>query len=148
MLTGSEQALYALFTRIAAIDQFGRAMVERTLPPSVTLAQLAVLGELSRADAAMTPIGLARSLGVTKQTMTTTLARLARAGLISIAPDPADRRMKRISLTPQGTQVQESSLQRLGPEIAMTADHLPAGLIARLTPSLAELQRALDRATS
>ena len=148
MLTGSEQALYALFTRIAAIDQFGRAMVERTLPPAVTLAQLAVLEELRRADATMTPVGLARSLGVTKQTMTTTLARLARANLISIARDPADRRMKRISLTPRGAQVQQSCLQRLGPEIAMTADQLPAGLIERLAPSLKELHHALGRADS
>ncbi|WP_181160076.1 MarR family winged helix-turn-helix transcriptional regulator [Sandaracinobacter neustonicus] len=145
MLTGTEQALYTLFTRIAAVDQLGRALVERTLPPPVTLAQLAVLGELGRAGGARTPQALATALGVTKQTMTTTLKRLHREGLAQVRISPKDRRVKLVSRTADGARLHGNCLQRLGPELSLAADAVPKGLIEALSPRLMALQQALDQ---
>ncbi len=51
---------------------------------------------------AATQSELARAAAVEQPTMANTLARMERDGLISRAPDPADRRSAVISLTPLG----------------------------------------------
>jgi DNA-binding MarR family transcriptional regulator len=48
------------------------------------------------------PIDLARKAQVTRQSMTETLATMARLGLITLEPDPSDRRAKLAVLTPKG----------------------------------------------
>jgi len=55
-------------------------------------------------QAAMTQKALAQWAAVEQPTMAKTLARMERDGLITRAPDPADRRSMRISLSPLGRE--------------------------------------------
>ncbi len=148
MLSGAEASLYTLFTRIAAIDQLARSLVERGLPQGLTLAQFAVLSEMGRTGQPATPLALATALGVTKQTMTTTVARLARRGCIDVAENPADRRCRPLRLTADGRATLAAGLARLGPDLALAADAAPDELVRSLSPGLAALQLALQAVAS
>lgn len=50
----------------------------------------------------LSPAGLADRTGVTRATMTGLVDTLERDGLVRRAPDPADRRMMTVQLTPRG----------------------------------------------
>ncbi|MGL6042599.1 MAG: MarR family winged helix-turn-helix transcriptional regulator [Sandaracinobacteroides sp.] len=144
MLTWTERALYALFTEIGSLEQQSRAISEKALPVGITLAQFGLLTHLAQLGGEWSPVRLARAFQVTKQTMTSTLARLEAAGLVAIRPDPADGRGKLVSLTAAGAAMQARCLQGLGPALALSADQVPAALVADLTPKLAELRALLD----
>lgn len=147
MLTASEHALYALLGRLSAVDQLGRALAERCLPRGLTLAQFGVLGVLARDNLERSPLQLAREFGVTKQTMTTTLARLGRAELVHIRRDPADGRAKLVSLTDSGAAVYRRSMEGLGPALAVAADIMPIALADTLVRQLEELEKVLRAAS-
>ncbi|MET8911285.1 MarR family transcriptional regulator [Micromonospora sp. NPDC004551] len=72
-----------------------------------------VLAALRRSGAPYTlaPKALAASLMLTSGGMTGRLDRLERAGLVRRAPDPADRRALRVSLTDAGRRVAEESAE-------------------------------------
>ena len=52
---------------------------------------------------------LAVIAAMTKQAMAEVVAELADAGLVTLAPDPADRRAKLVSLTPTGRQAADAA---------------------------------------
>ncbi len=145
MLTASEYALYGLLSRLASIEQKGRAMIERGLPAGLTMAQFGVLGVLAQSDAEWGPLALSREFRVTKQTMTTTVARLERAGLIQVRRDPNDARGKLISLTEPGRKAYESGVDRMGPALALAAEQMPIELADSLTQKLDQLEALLQR---
>jgi DNA-binding MarR family transcriptional regulator len=146
LLTDAEQRLYQLFTEIAIVDQLARSMAERAMPNGLTMAQFGVLTHVTRLGGEWSPLRLARAFQVTKQTMTSTLARLEAAGLVAVRPDPADGRAKLVSLTEAGRAAHRDALQRLGPGLALAADAVPDGLVEALLPKLAELRAVLDAA--
>jgi len=121
-------------------------VTERALPPGLTLAQFGILNHFARLGGEWAPLRLARAFQVTKQTMTSTLARMEAAGLVSIRPDPADGRAKLVALTASGRETHHRCLQRLGPTLALTVDVLPETLVDALLPLLASLRATLDAA--
>ncbi|WP_199553500.1 MarR family winged helix-turn-helix transcriptional regulator [Sandaracinobacteroides hominis] len=143
MLTAAERSLYDLLVRLSGVEQLGRARIEAALPPGLTLAQLGVLGLLVKEEKGSGPLELARSFGVTKQTMTTTVARLQRSGLVDVCRNPADGRGKLVTITWEGAAVQRSCMERLGPSLAITADRMPLDLADRLGRVLEELEQIL-----
>ncbi len=76
--------------------------------------------------------------------MTSTLARLARAGMIVIRDDPADGRAKLVSLTDAGRAARETALVAVGQMLPMMADILSDAEIAAMLPALRRLRIALD----
>lgn len=146
MLSPSEQRLWQLFTEIGILDQLGRSAAESALVSGLSLAQFALLNHLVRLGGEWSPVRLARAFQVTKQTMTSTLARLERQGYVAVRPDPADGRAKLVSITPEGTAVHSVCLARVGPAMAVAVDAIPEGLVEMLLPKLALLREALDKA--
>ncbi|WP_374467843.1 MarR family winged helix-turn-helix transcriptional regulator [Ferrovibrio sp.] len=73
----------------------------------VTTQQWSVLGALSRPQAAngMAIGDLCRFLMVSRQNLNGVLDRLGRQGYTTAVTDPADRRSKRIKLTPKGEKI-------------------------------------------
>ena len=121
----------------------------RALPVSegatVSPHQARLLGYLDRDDPAMVT-ELAESLGVTSSTMSLTLGRLERSGLVSRERDPEDRRVMNVRLTEEGERIREvarpfdadsvdAALLRLRPDerreavrgLALLADAVEAG---------------------
>jgi DNA-binding MarR family transcriptional regulator len=72
-----------------------------------------VLAALRRSGEPYTlaPKALSAALMLTSGGMTGRLDRLERAGLVRRAPDPADRRALRVSLTPEGRRVVEEAVE-------------------------------------
>jgi DNA-binding MarR family transcriptional regulator len=138
--------MFELFNEIGIISQLSSTMLSSVLPKSMTPAQFTILNHYVRleiADAA--PADLARAFQVTRPTITSTLARMERSGLVAIVPDPSDGRGKLVSLTPTGRAMRETclaSLSSLWPRIAAIADI--EGLAAIL-PVLKRLRFLLDR---
>jgi DNA-binding MarR family transcriptional regulator len=73
----------------------------------LTTQQWAVLGALSRAEAArgMSVGSLARYLMVSRQNLSGLIGRMERDGHLSTAPDGRDRRSRLVTMTPSGRKV-------------------------------------------
>jgi DNA-binding MarR family transcriptional regulator len=87
---------------------------------------------------------IASYLGIAPRTVTEALDGLERDGLIRREPDPLDRRVKRLSLTPEGgeaVRATEPVRKRLIEEVFGTLDATDREELARL---IAKLTRALD----
>jgi DNA-binding MarR family transcriptional regulator len=83
---------------------------------------------------------LATIADMTKQAMGEFVAELAERGFVTVEPDPADRRAKLVSLTPQGRTAAEGARDMLARVDALWAE--------RLSPrDVATLKRLLARVT-
>ncbi|MCL6649137.1 MAG: MarR family transcriptional regulator [Chloroflexi bacterium] len=118
----------------AAVQLAGHGL---TLPQFDLLVQLGAHPGISQQE-------LADRLFVTKGNVCGVIDRLAERGLLSRQPDPTDRRVNRLALTPAG----QALLEQLLPE----HEALIAQLFAALDPAeqrtLRRLLRRLDRSCS
>lgn len=79
----------------------GRRFDEALRPMGLSHGQFSLLISLNRPEAPK--LGdVARLLGMDRTTLTANLKPLERRGLLSVAPDAADRRSRRLSLTEDG----------------------------------------------
>lgn len=144
MPEADDPPLFRIFNEIGIIHQLATTRAERMLPRGLTLAQFAVLNHFVRLGGERGPAELARAFQVTKQTMTSTLARLERAGLVTIRPDPGDGRAKRVAITPAGRDMRETAIAAMTRAFADAEMLLPADEQARLLPLLSVLRQRLD----
>lgn len=136
---------FQLFNEIGIIDQLASAMFERALPAGMSQAQFTVLNHFVRlGHDRRSPAQLASAFQVSRPTMTSTLGRMARNGLIRIEPDPADGRGKLVSLTPRGRAMREEGLAAVGPLLPLLDSVLTNEEVAALLPVLRKLRIALD----
>lgn len=84
-----------------AARRLGRLFDEAMRPLGLTNGQFSLLMALNRPEpATMGPV--ASLLAMDRTTLTAALKPLERRGLVAIAPDPADRRSRRLTLTESG----------------------------------------------
>ncbi|HZD48568.1 MAG TPA: MarR family transcriptional regulator [Silvibacterium sp.] len=84
-----------------AARALARRFDEALRPLGLTNGQFSLMMSLNRPE----PPGMgsvASLLAMDRTTLTAALKPLERRGLVSVAPDPADRRGRRLKLTPQG----------------------------------------------
>ncbi|HVW82279.1 MAG TPA: MarR family transcriptional regulator [Mycobacteriales bacterium] len=93
--------------------------------PDLTLVQFRALATVADHDAVRVS-DLAALLGVNGSTVTRMAARLQRKSLLTAAPDPADRRATRLTITPAGREVVRSVMARRQAVIAKIARRIPA----------------------
>lgn len=136
---------FELFNEIAIIDQLASTVFERALPDGMTRAQFTVLNHFVRLrHAERSPAQLADAFQVTRPTMTSTLARMERAGLIAIRPDPVDGRAKLVSLTAAGRAAREAGIAAIAPLLPLLDGAIAQDDIARILPPLRAVRIALD----
>ena len=87
-----------------------QALVEALKPLGLSYGDFDVVNTLRRLGRQTNPRELARSSLITSGAMTARLDRLAAAGLVERAPDPADRRGVLVSLTAEGTRLADQAL--------------------------------------
>lgn len=138
--------VFQVMNEIGIIAQLSRAVLEDATPDGLSAAGFGVLNHLARLPGDKNPAQLARAFQVTKGAVTNTLQRLEAAGLVRIAPDDADGRVKRVTITAKGLKARNATLAVLAPRMAAFAATLPDGLFADLLPKLATLRAALDAA--
>ncbi len=143
---GLNKMVFEIFNDIGIISQLSSTMLAGVLPGGITQAQFTILNHFVRlgiADAS--PADLARAFQVTRPTITSTIARMERAALVAVLPDPRDGRGKRVSLTPAGRHMRDLCLDALSPVWPKIAAIVDLQNISVLLPALKALRIGLDR---
>ena len=102
--TRIEMANRIFFKLYQCANMMHKTGTRAVLDEGLTTQQWAVLGALSRSEAApgMNMGDLARYLMVSRQSLSGLITRMERDGHVSVAPDEHDRRSRRVVMTPSG----------------------------------------------
>ncbi len=119
--------------------------VTRSFPEAVAAPAIPLRGSQFRV-LSMVPLAGGRRLsdlatiaGMTKQAMGEFVADLAERGLVTVEPDPTDRRVRQVSLTPSGREAAEWARDTLQRVEDLWADRLSARDVATLKRLLARV---------
>ncbi|WP_240134400.1 MarR family winged helix-turn-helix transcriptional regulator [Streptomyces sp. MUM 178J] len=123
--------------------QFLTVSEDLARPAGLTAARWQVLGAVLRR--AQTVAGIARTMGITRQSVQRIADLLVDQGLAVYAPNPAHRRAKLLQATPEG----RAAVEQIGPGHADLAHRLRDALggpdaFAETAQTLERLSRALD----
>ncbi len=140
-----DDVLFRLFTEIGIIHQLAGAAFQKVLPLGLTGAQFAILNHCVRMGDNKTPAQLADILQVTRATLTSTLGRLERKGLIRLEADDYDGRCKRVLLTEAGRHAREAAVAAAMPLLERVAAAVPAADAAALLSGLTQVRAWLDQ---
>ncbi|WP_379553455.1 MarR family winged helix-turn-helix transcriptional regulator [Qipengyuania sp. DGS5-3] len=144
-MSANEPISYQVFNEIGIIDQLASHAFTQSLPRDMTIAQFGILNHFVRLGHEFsTPAQLASAFQVSRPTMSNTLARLERSGLITLVPAPDDGRAKHVSITDAGRAMRDTCIQRLAEPLAELDREVPAELFEELLPLLAKLRMILD----
>jgi DNA-binding MarR family transcriptional regulator len=136
---------FQVFNEVGIIDQLASAMFTRALPKGMTIAQFTVLNHFVRLDPGeKSPAALASAFQVTRPTMTSTLTRMARSGMINIRDDPHDGRAKLVSITSTGRTMRETCVAATATMMPRIADVVSDEDFAAILPALKRIRVALD----
>jgi DNA-binding MarR family transcriptional regulator len=111
-----------VFDEIRYIEHLVRTAITRKLPVGLNYPQFEVLNLLFRRGDGSSPVEIAQALQMTKSGLTNTLQRLCARKLVEIEDCPADRRRKRIWLTPVGREAYGQAMGSLRPKIDSLRD--------------------------
>jgi DNA-binding MarR family transcriptional regulator len=124
---------------VGGVVQLANLLTKKLAPlfekAGVTPQQWAVLTTLAEAPEAMTLVGIAREMLVSKQNMTGMIARLEQLGLVERGDDSSDLRSWRVHLTRRG----RSTVEKLRPAYREWLEHLAEGA------EMEALQRSVTR---
>ena len=122
---------------------FQQAYAEGFASLGINESDFGVLAPLRRAGAPfeLTPTELARHRMMTSGGMTAAIDRLERKGLVTRAPNPADRRGSLVRLTEEGREIMDAAMARH----ADIEHEMVAGLSSKERDGLVPLLRALLR---
>ncbi len=145
-MSNDDPLTFEIFNEIGIINQLTNAAFAAVLPKGMTIAQFTVLNHFERLGLTeKSPADLASAFQITRPTMTSTLSRMEKAGLIRIKPDPKDGRGKLVSLTQVGKKMRGECLRQLSGPLADANDVLDPDLLARLLPLLRDVRAKLDK---
>jgi DNA-binding MarR family transcriptional regulator len=138
---------FELFNEIGIIDQLAGTLFERGMPRGMTRAQFTVLNHFVRlGHDERSPAELANAFQITRPTMTSTLARMERAGLVSIRADPLDGRAKRVSVTDKGRAMRETCIGAVENLLPLVHQIVADAELEAILPVLRRLRVGLDEA--
>jgi DNA-binding MarR family transcriptional regulator len=133
-----------VFDEIRYIEHLVRTAITRKLPVGLNYPQFEVLNLLSRRGDGSSPVEIARALQMTKSGLTNTLQRLSARKLVEVEDCPADRRKKRIWLTPGGRGAYAQAMAALRPKIDSLRDGFTEKEFREALPFLRALRTWFD----
>ncbi|QLY30743.1 MarR family transcriptional regulator [Nocardia huaxiensis] len=140
-----EQELFATaaITSFKLNGQFLTIAEELAKPAGITAAWWQVLGAVLHEP--LPVAGIARAMGITRQSVQRIADLLVDKGLAEYRPNPAHRRAKLVAITEAGND----AVKRIDPQHAKMAARLTAELgeeqLARIAEALTTLSAALER---
>ena len=141
----AEPLAFQVFNEIGILDQLASTLFAQALPKGMTIAQFTVLNHFVRLDIdEKSPAALANAFQLTRATMTSTLGRLERAGLIAIRQDPKDGRAKRVSITDAGRDMRDRCINAITPLVPLVEAVISVSEMAAILPLLKHMRIALD----
>lgn len=144
-MPGGEQELFstAAITSFRLNGQFLILAEKLAAPAGLTAAWWQVLGAVLREP--LPVAGIARTMGITRQSVQRIADLLVDKGLAEYRPNPAHRRAKLVAVTEAG----HAAVARIGPEHAKIAarlqDELGRQRFATIVESLTELSAAVEK---
>ncbi|MBP0462609.1 MarR family transcriptional regulator [Roseomonas sp. PWR1] len=138
--------LFALMNEVGIIEQLARNRFDAAQADGLLLSHFVLLNHLVRVGDGTTPARIANALQLARGAVTNTMQRLEERGLIRLAPDAEDGRVKRVFLTRAGRARRERAVRDATAALAPLLADLPAGSVEALIPGLREIRRRLDRA--
>jgi len=109
-------------------------------PEGLTSARWQVLGPAALADRPLTVPQIARRMGLTRQSVRATTARLVADGLVELAPNPDHRRAPLVRLSAQG----KAAFQAMDARQRAWAERLAEGLACPDLEATTRVLRALS----
>lgn len=137
----------SIVVRLLASQNLLLTALRRGLGPDLSLARFDLLAQLSRDDG-QTLAQLSRRMLVTAGNLTGLVDRAERDAIVERRPDPTDRRLTRVYLTPKGQKLAQRAIARhaeLAEEILAPLEGKERDELRRL---LGRLRVALDAAVS
>jgi len=136
---------FEVFNEIGIINQLTSAAFAAVLPKGMTIAQFTVLNHFERlGHSERSPADLASAFQITRPTMTSTLARMEKSGLVKINPDPKDGRAKLVSITAAGKKMWMKCLKNLSVPMDDANAVLSQPQLKKILPLLREIRMKLD----
>lgn len=129
-----------VFDEISQIEHGVRIAITRALPVGLTYPQYEVLNLIARRGEDITPNAIAVSLRMTPGAITNTLQRLEATQLITVEPCGADRRKKRVRLTPGGREAYTRSMAAIRPKVEKLRDGFTQKEFREVLPFLRALR--------
>ncbi|WP_330233455.1 MarR family transcriptional regulator [Nocardia sp. NBC_00508] len=145
---GGEQELFAkaAITSFRLNGQFLAVAEELARPAGLTAAWWQVLGAVLHAP--LPVAGIAREMGITRQSVQRIADLLVDKGLAEYRPNPAHRRAKLVAVTEAGL----AAVRRINPQHAVMSERLAAELgpqqLALTVDVLTKLSAAMDAITA
>lgn len=137
---------FAFFNEVGIINQLSTTLLEEALPNGMIAPHFQVLNHLVRLGDGRTPLQMARAFQVPKTSMTHTLAGLEKAGCITMAQNPDDKRSKLVAITDKGRAVRGETIERMVPAMAGLVAAFPPDQIDAVLPLLSDIRKFLDAA--
>lgn len=137
---------FQVLNEIGIIAQLAGRQFELVMPLGMSLAQFTALNHLVRLGDGRSLVRMANALQVTKASMGEVVRKLAEKNLVTILPDPEDRRGKRVYLTEAGRAARAAAIAALGPDMRTMTDTFGEEFFTDLAPKLAAIRRWLDTA--
>ncbi len=145
-MTSRDTLAFGVFTEIGIIDQLASHAFTQVLPRSISIAQFGILNHFVRlGHDYRTPAQLAEDFQVSRPTMSNTLSRLERSGLVEIMANPDDGRGKRVSITDKGRTMREQCIAGLAGPVADMNAQVPPELLEKIHPLLTQLREIMDQ---
>lgn len=110
-----ESLAQVLLSEISVIEALSQSRLKHALPKGMEVSHFCVLNHFAKRGGEETPAQLAQRFHVTKGAMTNTLARLEKAGYVSIRPDWDDGRRKQVSINEEGVAACNEALRKVEP---------------------------------
>jgi len=113
-------------------------------PLGLTSARWQVLGAVAQAAGGLPTAGIARNMGLTRQSVQRVVDDLSARGLVRLAPNPHHKRAKLVQLTPAGETAFAAASDLWAPLADALAAAVSAEALAQATATLAGLRAALE----
>ena len=105
------QLIMYLYQRFCWLDDGLQARLHDRGWPDVSRAQSMVMVNVLSGH--VRPAEIARRMGVSRQAIHTTIAQLVEMGILTLEPDPDDRRQRRVSVTEYGARMRSDAQQAM-----------------------------------
>ena len=143
--SSTDPIAYRVFNEIGIINQLSTSAFRRVLPAPLNTAMFGVLNNFVRLGDGKSPSELASAFQVTRPSMTNTIAKLERAGFVTVEAGVDDARTKRVWITPAGRDARNRAVEATSGLFAGISSELAQINLEALAAKLGRLREILDR---
>ncbi len=143
-MSDKQDPIFEFFRSVNIIQSLSQARLDQALPGDMLLSHFSVLNHLQHSQKANSPAELAEVFRVARPSMTNTLSKLEKMGLIKISADPNDGRGKLVTISTAGSKSLMEAMQIMPGVFAELVEQLGPDFFAKLLPGINKVRDLLD----